>query len=283
MTLNLDIIGRAVVDDEPWEWAARDTLLYALGVGAGMDGDRELALTTDSSRGVAQQVLPTFAVVMGMGRSEIGMGEFGDFPMTRVLHAGQRVVSHAAIPATGAVTCTRNVTRILDKGKNALIETTAGFRDASSGELLVESTSQIMVRGEGGFGGDAGPKDAWAAPERPADRTVSQQTHPNQALLYRLSGDTNPLHSDPSFAADAGFPRPILHGLCTYGFAARAVLETVADGDTERFGSFGARFSSPVFPGELLQTRIWRTETGAVFQTLAGERIVLDRGEFSLR
>jgi acyl dehydratase len=284
MTLNLEIVGRTVTDPASWTWTERDTLLYAISVGAGDEGSAaDLVLVTENSYGVRQQVMPTFAVVMGMGGGPVSMAEYGDFPLSQVLHAGQKVVLHAPITPSGAVTCTRGVTAIYDKGKNALIETSTVFTDAGTGDRVAESVGQIMVRGEGGFGGDPGPRDTWVPPDRPADHVVVHQTRPNQALLYRLNGDRNPLHSDPNFAARAGFPRPILHGLCTFGFAARALLTAVAAEDCERFGSVAGRFSSPVAPGERLETRVWATSEGARFQTLAGDRVVIDRGEFTPR
>jgi hypothetical protein len=213
MSLNLEIVGRSVVDAGPWTWTERDTLLYAVSVGAGDDGsDGELALTTENSHEVRQQVLPTYAVVMGLGGDTGSLSDYGDFPLSRVLHAGQRIVLHVPIAPAGAVTSRRKVTAIYDKGKHALIEASTVFADAQSGKPVAESVSQIMVRGEGGFGGDSGPKDRWLVPDQPADHVVVHQTRPSQALLYRLNGDRNPLHSDPRFAAKAGFPRPILHG-----------------------------------------------------------------------
>lgn len=284
MTLNLNIIGTTQTAEQTWDWSSRDALLYSLGIGAGADGsDAELALTTENSRGVDQVVAPTFPVVMGLGLGDPDMSEYGDFSMTQVLHAGQRVTLHSALPTSGSVRCTRGVSAIHDLGKHAMIEDTASFHDATTGELLAESVTQMMIRGEGGYGGDRGPAESWAAPEREPDAVVVERTSPAQALLYRLNGDRNPLHSDPSFAERAGFPRPILHGLCTYGYAGRALLRHVVDGDASRFGEMFGRFSSPVLPGEELTTRIWRTQTGALFQTLVGDRVVLDRGEFTTR
>ncbi|MDR2256074.1 MAG: MaoC family dehydratase N-terminal domain-containing protein [Arthrobacter sp.] len=284
MTLNLDILGTTTTADTPWSWGGKDALLYAVGIGAGVDGSgAELALTTENSRGVTQAVAPTFPVVMGLGSGDVSMAEYGDFSMTQVLHAGQEVRLHAPLPAAGSVTVTRGVSAIRDLGKHALIEATASFADADSGRLLAESVTHMMIRGEGGFGGERGPAETWAVPEREPDVVVTEPTAPNQALLYRLSGDRNPLHSDPSFAERAGFPAPILHGLCTYGYAGRAVLRHIVDGDPERFGSLFGRFSSPVFPGEALTTKLWRTEDGALFQTFVGDRLVLDRGSFTAR
>jgi acyl dehydratase len=149
--------------------------------------------------------------------------------------------------------------------------------------LLAETVSTIVVRGEGGFGGDPGRTPALAPPDRSPDVVVSYQTAPNQALLYRLSGDRNPLHADPWFARQAGLDRPILHGLCSYGYTGRALLHEVCGGDPEIFGSMDARFSAMVHPGDAIDVRIWKTARGAHFQSWVGDRVVLDRGEFVLR
>jgi acyl dehydratase len=157
--------------------------------------------------------------------------------------------------------------------------------DAASGEPMFDTTMSAFIRGEGGWGGDRGPSGPQnVPPDRAPDQSVSYTTKPDQALIYRLSGDRNPLHSDPSFAALAGFDRPILHGLCTFGFTGRALLHAICEGDPSRFKAMDGRFSSPVFPGESLTVNMWVDGDEAVFQT-AGEdgRIVLDAGklEFS--
>ena len=138
----------------------------------------------------------------------------------------------------------------------------------------------MVVRDEGGFGGHPRPTAPWALPERPADIRRSYPTRRDQALLYRLSGDRNPLHSDPWFAREAGLERPILHGLCTYGFAGRALLHEVCGGDPDRFGRMSARFTHMVTPGDTLDVDVWRTTDGAVFRAAVGDRVVLDRGTF---
>ena len=140
-----------------------------------------------------------------------------------------------------------------------------------------------FLGGEGGWGGDRGPSDSWELPERSADKIISYTTRTDQALLYRLNGDRNPLHSDPTFAAAAGFETPILHGLCTYGFTGRALLHAVCDSDTDRFGGMGGRFKSPVVPGEELSVHIWENEDSILFQTRVGERVVFDNGVMTLR
>jgi acyl dehydratase len=179
------------------------------------------------------------------------------------------------------------VTGIYDKGSGALVATENVAVDAATGELLVTSRSGTFIRGEGGFGGDRGPSEPWERPDRPPDEQVVQQTRPEQALIYRLSGDRNPLHADPKFAARGGFSRPILHGLCTYGITGRALLHALCGSDPARFRSMSGRFSRPVLPGDPLVVSIWRPGDGgdtALFQTATEEgAVVIDRGRMQFR
>ncbi|MFD0664257.1 MaoC family dehydratase [Thermocatellispora tengchongensis] len=140
--------------------------------------------------------------------------------------------------------------------------------DAATGDPMITSRSSVFIRGEGGWGGDRGPRTTWEEPDRAPDHKLTYETRPEQALIYRLSGDRNPLHSDPAFAARAGFDRPILHGLCTYGVTGRALLHALTDGDPSRFRSMSGRFTTPVFPGESLTINIWVDDRTARFQTL---------------
>ena len=170
------------------------------------------------------------------------------------------------------------ITAMHDKGKAAVVVTaTTAVMD---GEPLYTNTASIFIRGEGGWGGDRGPSGPQnVPPERDPDHQVTYQTSPDQALVYRLSGDRNPLHSDPSFAAMGGFDRPILHGLCTYGFTGRGLLASLCDNDPARFHHVEGRFTSPVYPGEALTVGMWETGAGeAVFTTSVGERAVIDQG-----
>ncbi len=283
MPLDHGLIG---VESAPHErsWTSADTLLYALGVGAGTG---ELAFTTENSAGMRQRVLPTFAVLAAQAPTG---RRLGDFDPAMLVHAEQAFELHRELPAAGRVRTTSTVTGIYDKGSGALVTSEARAVDAESGESLVTSRSSVFIRGEGGFGGERGPRDEWAEPGRPPDHTVTYETSPDQALLYRLSGDRNPLHSDPAFAARAGFPRPILHGLCTYGITGRALLHAVAGSDPARFASMSGRFSKPVFPGETLTVSIW-VSTGtndggatALFRTAKEDgTVVIDRGRAAFR
>jgi acyl dehydratase len=291
VSINLDVVGRRSAS-RTISWSSSQALLYALGVGAGGSGSHdELAFTTENSHDTPQQVLPTFVAVLAMrdgDASDLGdvmnlLRGAGDFSLAQILHGEQTLILHGAIPVTGTATSIGHISAVYDKGRNAVIESVVELREAVTGDLLAESVSSLVVRDEGGFGGDPGTTPAWAVPERPADVTLSYPTRRDQALLYRLSGDRNPLHSDPWFARSAGLEQPILHGLCTYGLAGRALLHEVCGGDPDRFGSMSARFASMVIPGDTLDIDIWRTTDGAVFRTHVGDRVVLDRGTFRLR
>lgn len=158
----------------------------------------------------------------------------------------------------------------------------SSFVDVVTGALLAEVRTGLFIRGAGGFGGTRGETAHWQQPDRSPDHVVEYRTSPDQALLYRLSGDRNPLHSDPGYAAKAGFDRPILHGLCTFGFAGRALLHALCGSDPSGFGSMSARFASPVLPGQKLDVLIWTIgEDEAAFQTCVGDTVVLDRGTFT--
>jgi acyl dehydratase len=273
MPLNPDAVG---TESDPFEttWTSKDALLYAVGIGAGVD---ELAFTTENTSGVDQQVFPTFPVVMGSGGGSV-MRNIGSFNPAMLVHGQQAVTLHRPIPVEGTATVVGKLTAMYDKGKAAVVvtESTATM----DGEPLYTTMSSAFIRGEGGWGGERGPSGPQnVPPDRDPDHEVTYQTSPDQALVYRLSGDRNPLHSDPAFAAMGGFDRPILHGLCSYGFTGRALLHTLCGSDPARFGHIEARFASPVLPGEALTIRMWETsDTEAVFTTSASDRVVIDQG-----
>ncbi|RYF60504.1 MAG: 3-alpha,7-alpha,12-alpha-trihydroxy-5-beta-cholest-24-enoyl-CoA hydratase [Comamonadaceae bacterium] len=283
MPLNLDAVG---FQAEPFTvtWTAKDAILYALGVGAGQtDPLDELALTTQNTTGVEQQVLPTFGIVLGQ-TGLLRRMPIGEFDRSKLLHADQRIELMGEIPTAGAATVRARLEGIHDKRTGALVVISAQVCDTDTGKALWASRLGYFIRGEGGFGGEPAPTEGWNEPDTEPDRLLATPTRPDQALLYRLSGDFNPLHSDPAFAARAGFDRPILHGLCTYGVVHRALLGALCKGDPTGFRSMYARFSRPILPGEKLRTAIWHDSTGARFETVddAG-RTVLDRGRFDLR
>ena len=282
MPLDHSLVG---VPSEPQErsWTSKDALLYAIGVGAGLgDPLAELEFTTENSEGVNQQVLPTYAVLVAQARASRSLG---DFDRALLVHAEQAFELHRPLPVEGTVRTVATVTGIYDKGSGALVASENVAVDAATGAKLVTSRSGAFIRGEGGFGGERGPSDRWQRPERPPDHQVVQPTRPEQALLYRLSGDRNPLHADPKFAARGGFSRPILHGLCTYGFTGRALLHTLCGSDPARFGSMSGRFSRPVLPGDTLVVSIWREDgDSALFQTATEDgTVVIDHGRVRFR
>ena len=249
MGLNLDAVGTT---SEPAErsWTHKDALLYALGVGAGaLDPTGfELDLTTENSDGVTQRVLPTFVTIVGQGGG--GRATLGDFDPAMLVHGEQSIVLHGELPTKGTIRSTTTVAGMYDKGSGGLVVLESESVYADSGAPAFTSRSGLFIRGEGGFGGPRGPEGdeesdlvATPLPTRGPDEVVSYTTRTDQALLYRLNGDRNPLHSDPTFAKRAGFDRPILHGLCTYGFTGRALLHTACGSDPARFGAMRARFS----------------------------------------
>jgi acyl dehydratase len=283
MAIDPSAIG-AVTEPKVYEWTERDTLLYALGVGA---GTADLAFTTENSRDVPQQVLPTFAVICCMGFAATPL--VGSFNWGMLLHGSQEIRLSAPLPASGSLSVVAEVADIQDKGegKNAIIILRARGTDPATGAQVAETLTTLVIRGDGGFGGQPGQRAAAPEfPDREPDARIALPTREDQALIYRLSGDRNPLHSDPWFAREmAGFPTPILHGLCTYGFAGRALLAELAGGQAARLTAVAARFSAPGFPGETLTTSIWRTGSGrAVYRTEASAadgsnaRVVLDDG-----
>ena len=258
-------------------WSSKDALLYAVSIGAGAS---ELAFTTENTRGVEQRVFPTMPVVIGVGGGAGLYDRIGDFDRALLVHGQQAVTLSGSIPVEGAVTITGRVDAMYDKGKAAVVVTVQDAVDADTGEHRWTLRSSAFIRGAGGWGGDRGPSGPQnMPPERIPDALVTYTTSPDQALLYRLNGDRNPLHSDPAFAADGGFDAPILHGLCTYGFTGRALVHELCASDPGRFRHIEARFASPVLPGEELTISMWRSGDGeAVFVTTAGDRVVIDQG-----
>jgi len=255
-------------------WTSKDCLLYALGVGAGTD---ELAFSTEKD----QHVLPTFAVIVGGGG--IPFGAIGKFNPAMLVHGEQAIEVFGPIPAEGTVRSTGRIANIWDKRSGAVVVMESESVDAVSGEPRFRTRMAAFIRGEGGFGGERGPSGPRnEPPKRAADLEVRYETRPDQALLYRLSGDRNPLHSDPEFAKRAGFEKPILHGLCSYGFTGRALLHGVCGGDPARFRSMEARFSKPVLPGDALTVSIWIDGGEARFQTSTQRGdVVIDQGRFT--
>ncbi|OZC47970.1 enoyl-CoA hydratase [Rhodococcus sp. WWJCD1] len=263
-------------------WTSKDALLYAVGVGAGQDSALdELAFTTENSADIEQLVLPTFAVLATQAPSGRTLG---DFDPAKLVHAEQAFELFGTLPVDGCVDVTSTVTAIEDKGSGALVVSDAEALDAKTGTVLATSRSSVFITGEGGSGRRGSPASAAPMPDTAPDSQVTYSTRPEQALLYRLSGDRNPLHSDPKFAARAGFARPILHGLCTYGVTGRALLHELCGSDPTRLRSMAGRFTHPVYPGQDLTVSIWDTTDGIRFRTsLEDGTTVIDRGTVAIR
>ncbi|HEU5056188.1 MAG TPA: MaoC/PaaZ C-terminal domain-containing protein [Kofleriaceae bacterium] len=253
--LNLDLIGKPLAPQRH-EYTWRDAVLYALGVGARVDGELDYLY-----EGRGPRVLPTFAVVPSFRSLVDVVSVLGANPL-HILHGEQTIRLVRPIPPSGAFETRGEVTGIYDKGKGALVVVRARTSD-EKGEPVFENEFSLFVRGAGGFGGDRGPEArAVEVPGRAPDFEERQATSPEQAAIYRLMGDLNPLHIAPEVGAAAGFGRPILHGLCTYGFAGRAVVKHACGGDPGKLASFAARFSGVVFPGDTLVTSGWRGDGG---------------------
>ena len=275
MPINPNAVGLAA---EPVEvsWTSKDALLYAVGIGGGLD---ELQYTTENTKGLEQKAFPTFPVVIGSGRGMGAMGMIGTYNPALLVHGQQAVTLHRPLPVEGSAIVTSRVVAIYDKGK-AAVPVFASEARLADGSPLYTTTMSAFIRGEGGWGGERGPSGPVnEPPARTPDHEVTYQTSETQALVYRLSGDRNPLHTDPAFAKLGGFDRPILHGLCSYGFTGRALLHSLCGSDSDRFRHMEARFASPVLPGESLTVRMWVTAPGeAVFTTSVGDRVVIDQG-----
>ena len=263
MPIDPTLALNATVPSANATWEADDVILYHLGIGAGIDkatDPAELEYTYERNLKVLPSfgVIPVFDALLNMNAID-GI----DVNFALVLHGEQDLVLHRPIPVNGSIESRVRVSDLYDKGKAGLVVLEVESSD-DEGPLFTSRFS-IFARGEGGFGGESGPKAGNEAPERAPDAVVESPTMAHQALLYRLSGDKNPLHADPEFAAIAGFDIPILHGLCTYGAACKAVVDEMLDGDVTKVARYQVRFSGVVFPGETIVTSMWSQ----------GDRIVL--------
>ncbi len=250
MALDLSVVGKPL-PPQVFRYEDRDVMLYALAIGGGHE---ELDYCLEL-RG--PKVYPTFGVIPALWPM-LGGATTLKADLVRLLHGEQRLVLHAPIPPKGVLTTESTVSHVYDKGKGALVIVDMATRTAN-GKLLFENRSSLFVRGAGGFGGESGPKGEDLSPPegRAPDFRREEKTSLDQALLYRLTGDRNPLHADPDFAAMARFPQPILHGLCSFGFLGRAVLHHAAGGDPKRIKELSVRFSDVVFPGDTLISEGW--------------------------
>jgi acyl dehydratase len=256
MALNLDLIGQPT-DRIPFTYDQDAVILYALGIGAGVE---ELDFVYEKNL----KVFPTYAVIPTFGAIGATMISAG-LNLPTVLHGEQKIIMHNQIPTSATLYTSGVWESVYDKGDKGAVLNVSLDTQNEEGELLFESKIVIIDRSAGNFGGDRGPKaQRFDPPEsQEPEFRVAYPTSPNQAALYRLSGDKNPLHIDPDFAKLGGLERPILHGLCTYGHAGRAILHSVCDSDPARLKSFAARFMSVVFPGETLIVEGWKSGQGA--------------------
>ena len=254
-----------------FSWDEDRVILYHLGLGAGAPPTDPLELSYTYEGNLS--VLPSFGTVAAYSSmATLSMARGVDINWALLLHGEQDLEIHRPIPRSGEVTSQPRIAHIYDKGRAALIVVEITSTDNRSGEVLFVNRSSLFVRGEGGWGGDSGPKASNHAPARVPDHVVRSATLPQQALLYRLSGDKNPLHADPAFAALGGFDSPILHGLCTYGVVCKAAVDTVLEGDPERAARYQARFTGVVFPGETVVTRMWEEDDKVLLEAEVEER-----------
>ncbi len=255
---------------------AQRTILYALGIGLTAEGP-----DLDFVYEARLRAFPTLAVTLGAENFLRGE-RHGELDWSQVLHAAQSVEWHRPLPPTGRVAARSEVEAIVDRGagRGALIQLARRLSDADDGQPLATLRFTLFARGDGGGGVSFGSVDLPAElPATSPDDSLALPTRPDLAAIYRLSGDLNPLHIDPAAARRAGFDRPILHGLCSYGIAARALSAMLLDGECERLARLDVRFSAPVFPGDTLGTEVWRTgDCEARFRVRARDRTVLDKG-----
>lgn len=260
-------------------WSAKDTMLYALGVGAKPSAELDFLY-----EGRGPRVLPTYAVIPGM-RAMGNIGKVVQLDVARLLHGEQAITLQRPLPADGELTMSSRISEVWDKGKAAVIGVTADFADDEGPVFSTRST--LFYSGAGGFGGDPGPstRELNQPPGRPADQNVTYPTQEEQGALYRLSGDRVALHIDPEFARKAGYDQPFMHGLCTFGFVGRAVLHALCGSDPGRFVSFEGRFAERVEFGDEITTQIWEIEPGEAIVSAVNQdgKIVLSQARATYR
>jgi acyl dehydratase len=258
MPLNYDALMRLDIPPIEQRLEARDIILYALGVGLGADpmDERQLPFVYEKEL----RMLPTMAIVL----CNCGpLGPYGDTGMTHshVVHGEQGFEITKALPQSGTLVGRTRVSAVVDKGagKGALVYIETAVREKDSGDLVCTLTATNFCRADGGFNGPTGPVPALhTVPTRAPDQVIDLPTLPQAALIYRLSGDYNPLHAEPAYAKLGGYERPILHGRCTFGVAGHAILAACCDYDPTRLRAMHGRFTSPVYPGETIRTELWR-------------------------
>ena len=282
MAIDYDHLMSLKSEGQEFSYGDRETMLYALGIGFGRDpmNDKELPFVYEKDL----QTIPTMSSVIAWGAGPMAQSGIN---YLMVVHGEQKLTMHKPLPVAADITADSRVIGAYDKGadKGAIIITETLIKDKKTGDKLCTMQSTTFARGDGGFGGPSeGAPKPHPLPERAPDQTVEVDTRPDQALLYRLSGDRNPLHADPEVAKMAGFPAPILHGLCTYGTCCRAIISSVCDYDASKITGFDVRFSSPVFPGETILVDIWQDGKTVSFRARVKERdaVVINNGKCTL-
>lgn len=275
MPIDVDSLRGAQLQERSHSWGPSDVILYHLGLGAGAVATDPAELKYVYEEGLV--VLPSFGVIPAFPMMLDTLRLPGmDVDLSKILHGEQDLQIHEVLPVNGVVRTSANICEVSDKGKAALVVLETVTRNARSNQPLVTNRFSAFIRGEGGFDGADGRRPASAAPPAPPDRepdvVVDCRTLAQQALLYRLSGDMNPIHADPAFAARGGFDRPILHGLCSYGMICKAVVDNVLSGDVARVGRYRARFAGVVFPGETITVRMWREGAAVLVEALSKDR-----------
>lgn len=281
MAIDYESVMQLESKGTPFAYRDREVMLYALGIGFGRDPLNEAELPFVYENGL--RTIPTLSTVVSWGSAVIGKTGIN---YLYVLHGEQRLTVHKPMPIEAEITADERIAGAWDKGdKGAIIVIEKTLRLKGSGERLCTLTATTVARGDGNFGGPReGAPEPHPLPTRAPDIVHDCDTRPDQAFLYALSGDRNPLHRDPRVAKMAGFPRPILHGLCTYGTACRALISTVCKYDADQIKTFDARFSAPVFPGETIATEIWVDGQVVSFRSKVRERdlVVINNGKCTL-
>lgn len=282
MAINYEKLMSLKSEGQEFSYGDRETMLYALGIGFGRDplDAKELPFVYEKNL----QTIPTMSSVIAWGAGPLAESGIN---YLMVVHGEQKLTMHKPLPVAANIVADSRVIGAWDKGadKGAIIVTETVISEKKSGDKLCTMESTTFARGDGGFGGPTeGAPQPHKLPDRDPDQTVEVDTRPDQALLYRLSGDRNPLHADPDIAKQAGFPAPILHGLCTYGTCCRAIITSVCDYDASKITGFDVRFSSPVFPGETILVDIWKDGKTVSFRARVKERdvVVINNGKCTL-
>ncbi len=271
MPFDVDKAMAAEFPPVEFSWKEDDVILYHLGLGAGANwtDESELQYTLEPNL----KVLPTFAVIPVFDTAGSALGAPGiDVKPFAIVHGEHEIALDGPIPRAASVRSESRISGIYDRGTGAVIEISVSTRCVDTDRELFTNVWSLFARGEGGFGGEPGPKNEATLPDRAPDRVADVPVLPQQAQIYRLSGDKNPYHVDPESARKAGFDRPILHGLCSYGMICKAVVDELLDGDVARVARYRGRFAKPVFPGETIQVSLWRDGKRVLIGTETRER-----------